>query len=175
MKRLAILLASLLLAQFSAAQAGLFDRLKSQLADTPFSVEVEGKENDCVEMYGRAFRVFTDELKLWYDGKTLWHLKGDEVYVSEPDHTEFMPYQLFAPSTYGFTMTEGNRQLKFVKQDFSVVIGIGNDGLPSRVEVRTPDAQFDLRLKELRKCSFESDHFRFDAASWPHVEVVDLR
>ncbi|MDO4950167.1 MAG: hypothetical protein Q4E55_08435 [Bacteroidales bacterium] len=175
MKRLLIVLATLFFARFSAAQVGLLERLKTQLGETPFSVKVEGKESDCFEMYGRAFRVSADGLKLWYDGTTLWNLKGDEVYVSEPDDSEFMPYQLFAPSNYGFTMTEGNKQLKFVKQDFSVIVWIGDNGLPMRVEVKAADTQLDLRLNELRKCSFKSGHFKFDAIAWPNVEVVDLR
>ncbi|GEM_PF-6162296 len=175
MKRFTFIITVLLVAQFAKGQNSPFTRMKAQLENTPFSVKIEGRENDRMEMYGRAFHVFTDELKLWYDGKTMWNLKDDEVYVNEPDETEFMPYQLFEPTKYGFKMEETDKSITFTKQDFNAIIWFDDDCLPERMEVTTPSARLDLKVKELRKCTFEPDHFKLDTKSLPNVEVVDLR
>ena len=144
---------------------------------------------------GRKFSLQSDEISVFFDGKTQWVYMPDvdEVSISEPDEKEIsdtnpvaMLANFKAESVVRYTNKTSSKDTYYIemvsknlKSDIEKVeLGLNksNDNIVSINQHNRNGSTMSLRLNNLKKGIVTSDKmFAFDKSKYPNVEINDLR
>ena len=142
----------------------------------------------CVK--GKMFYASTADVKMWFDGKTLWTYvaKNDEVNVSNPTEAQLQalnPYNFINLYKDGYTptMTTGagsymihlkatNSQRKIQELDVTVN---SRSYLPTEVKMKQGTKESTFVVSDLKQVKLGDATFRFDKSAYPDAEIIDLR
>lgn len=202
MKKITILLTTILmsvLACEAAETAGsvlkhAVDKMKSGAIEAVFTVAAPGVSNaGTMTIEGDRFRILTDDLSTWYDGKTQWTLSTStmEVNITNPTREELAEVNpllvLGSLSThYNAEMAgsaTGSYQIVLVakQQDWPIASARvqvdATTWFPQAIDINTSAGQqFKITIKSIKKINkVDKGTFSFNPAAYPGVEIIDLR
>lgn len=158
------------------------------------SIRISGK----LLIDGEKFAYDTDEMKIWYDGTTLWTLQQNsgynEVYINNPTLEELQnisPYQLLSTYKENFTATDGGEKvlnskpthmvtLEAIDEDqelSSVNVYIHSDGSLAALELITSAGYpHRIEVRSMRNgLTFPKAFFTYSENDYPADEVIDMR
>lgn len=162
---------------------------------TPYTVVSSIGQNDgVITVSGNKFKAVGNDVAIWFDGKTLWSLDQTQkvVYVSEPSEAELAginPLTIIGNVSDNYNLTQAKAKkaheqrivLNAKKSDLAFkaieLVFTGESPLPVNVTATVPDGSvltFYLK-KYTRGEKLPASHFRYDSASYPGIEVVDMR
>lgn len=199
---LLILSALFLVTQAHAAQPSAKSSVDKMVAairkhpslDIIFTVWDNGNSTTgSMSVAGRNFHLSTPQMKVWYDGKTQWsylHSAG-EVNVTQPTEAELAqtnPLSILSSLGKNFTFRRlkasgGVERIELIparkSSDFaSAIVTITSaTSLPKEIVVKDAKGHLTtIRISSIKGGKTKpAAAFRFPAASYPGVEVVDLR
>lgn len=149
-----------------------------------------------LQVQGSKFKITSDALTTWFDGKTQWTLLAgsDEVNVSKPTAAELQqinPYTFIdlykqdynlklANFTYqGKACHEVRLEAQSSSAAFKLLIVVIDKQTRLPLSIRVKDGNGDwtrLRVSDIRTNRRWNDaNFRFDEKKNPGIEVIDLR
>ncbi|MDE6484210.1 MAG: hypothetical protein K2L14_02310 [Duncaniella sp.] len=200
MKRILIFTYLLMAAVAVNAQsaANILSRAAEKLAaaksiSAEYAVVADGRTmNGNITVAGEKFFIDSREIKSWYDGKTQWTYSAEigEVNVTEPTAEELAqvnPFAIINAFRSNFTArTLSNKDgvvtvemLPKVSGDIKKTILTLNTStlFPSRIVIYLSSGSvLAINIKSISEgMRLPDSHFRFNPASMPGVEVVDLR
>lgn len=149
-----------------------------------------GNTSGTVCVKGKMFHASTVDVKMWFDGKTLWTYvaKNDEVNVSHPTEAQLQslnPYNFINlyKNGYALTMTnEGGNYKVHLKandsqrkiQELDVTVN-GRSYAPTEVRMRQGTKESVFVVSDLKQVKLGDATFRFDKSAYPDAEIIDLR
>ena len=153
-----------------------------------------GSTNGTIQVKGQKFKITSDGVTTWFDGRTQWSLLAgsDEVNVSTPSAAEVQqmnPYHLLNSYKQGYTCTVrnadkgGQRRWEVTlnakrKADFPRILLIIDSNYTLQ-NIRLRDAKGNwmrFRISGVKTGqSFPDALFRFEKKNYPGIEVIDLR
>lgn len=153
----------------------------------------QGTSKGSIAMKGNKFRILSDEVKSWYDGKTMWSYSTatQEVNITNPSQDELLksnPY--FAARGYksSFNLPEKATKsgsyyvIKLTpkkKADFKSVtlyIGVANYNIHKAKFIQNDGSEVTIAISNFKKGVKMPNPFAFNKALVPKgTEVVDLR
>ena len=153
----------------------------------------QGTTKGAIDMLGNKFRIMSDDLKCWYDGKTQWTYSSmsGEVSITIPTLEEMqMSNPYIALTTLkksckvykAFTQVEGLYTLKLVPKDNDqikqILVYIHKDSyIVSKVYFEMTDGSY-LRtsISNFKAANLPKTTFDYDPKAVPEgTDVVDLR
>ena len=155
-----------------------------------------GSAGGTIKVKGNKFKIESNSLTTWFDGKTQWTMQeGDyEVSMTEPTGVELQtinPYAFLEIYKRGFnyrmkkgTLSNGSTGYKLFltadnsKQDIrEIFLEVDSRHNPVRVSIRQGKNQWvRIVVNSFRVSkSFADGHFTFPKAKYPNVEIIDLR
>lgn len=155
-----------------------------------------GKATGKITLKGTKFKIESDELTTWFDGRTQWTLlKGsDEVNVDTPTQAEMQqmnPYtfinlyksnynlKLHTVTYKGKSCYEVRMAAQHSRQDIQLLIAVIDKQTYQPLSIRMKNAQgrwVRIRISEMRTLrKLGDDFFKFDSRKYPGIEVIDLR
>lgn len=155
--------------------------------------QLKGEVEGVLYIKQEAFMLKTEEMQTWYDGKTQWSLifKMEEVNITNPTEEELVeinPYQLLKLYKKGYSYVLGktnqnNQEIILKAQDRSrdyqtIHVWINKSSFdPTFLQVETKDKTTNkIVIKQIKTNVRLSDSlFQFDEASFPDVDIIDLR
>lgn len=159
-----------------------------------YSVENDqGATKGAITMQGNKFRILSDDLKCWYDGRTQWTYSviSGEVNITEPTIEEMqMSNPYIAITTLkesckvykAYTQIDGFYTLKLVpkadKRIKQILVYIHKDSyIISKVYFEMSDGNYIRTIiSNYRAAKPSQDAFTYDSKAVPSgTEVVDLR
>lgn len=164
-----------------------------------FRLNEEGvRTNGRFLMEGEKFCFDTDDMKIWFDGTTLWTLQNDisysELYISNPTDEELRsinPYMLLQTfDEYFLPVDEGDRNVgdewlhvislvpKTSQQDLSkMVFYLTASGEPKIVDlVLAENREYRIEIRAFRNgLTFSQHTFTYREKEYPANEVIDMR
>ena len=180
----------------TAARIKQMGDVKVGFTATSFSGTTEqAKTNGTVLLQGKKMCLSTDEMKMWYNGKTQWSLipESGEVNVSTPterEMTSMNPYSFLNLYKKGYKMKARQTQLRgkdvyeihltarssnsnaqeiyvdVAKSDYSLLcIRVRQDNTWNRISIHSIQGN-----KHFKDADFE-----FPKSEYPNVEIIDLR
>ncbi len=209
MKRLLLILLTLTLAVQPAKPADtakeVLDKAVAQLkgaggVQAKFTLttlegkKTKGNTSGTMNVQGGKLCLKTNDLLVWFDGKTQWTmLPGDsEVTKSQPTATEkksLNPYSFLQIYNEGYTSKMKEGKLSNGKQGYKVFLNASRDQDIREVFIEI-DTSYNLVRVSFRQGkqnwtrieinslstgkTFADDDFFFPAAQYPNVEVIDL-
>ncbi len=209
MKRLLLILLTLTLAVQPAKPADtakeVLDKAVAQLkgaggVQAKFTLttlegkKTKGNTSGTMNVQGGKLCLKTNDLLVWFDGKTQWTmLPGDsEVTKSQPTATEkksLNPYSFLQIYNEGYTSKMKEGKLSNGKQGYKVFLNASRDQDIREVFIEI-DTSYNLVRVSFRQGkqnwtrieinslstgkTFADDDFVFPAAQYPNVEVIDL-
>ena len=167
-----------------------------RFAATSFSGTTEqGKTNGTVLLQGKKMYLSTDEMKMWYNGKTQWSLipESGEVNVSTPterEMTNMNPYSFLNLYKKGYKMKA--RQTKLRGKDVYEIHLTARSQNANAQEIYVDVAKNDYSLLCIRvrqdntwnrisiqsiqgNKHFNDADFEFPKSEYPNIEIIDLR
>ena len=167
-----------------------------RFAATSFSGTTEqGKTNGTVLLQGKKMYLSTDEMKMWYNGKTQWSLipESGEVNVSTPterEMTNMNPYSFLNLYKKGYKMKA--RQTKLRGKDVyeihltarsknanaqEIYVDVAkNDYSPLCIRVRQDNNWNRISIQSIQgNKHFNDADFEFPKSEYPNIEIIDLR
>lgn len=170
------------------------DRMSSAPVEASFSVEASGmSQAGTLTLSGNKFVFLTDDLSAWYDGKNQWTLSKaiKEVNITHPTHDELAeinPLLILGSLSSNYnaemaTSAPGRYEILLVSRDresgiASARVAVNSSTwMPQSIDVtsRTGE-QFKITIKNIKNLkSVNESIFRFNPASYPGVEIIDLR
>jgi len=180
----------------TAAKIKQMGDVKVSFSATSFSGTTEqGKTNGTILLQGKKMCLSTDEMKMWYDGKTQWSLmpESGEVNVSTPterEMTSMNPYSFLNLYKKGYKMKA--RQTKLRGKDVYEVHLTARSPNANAQEIYVDVAKNDYSLLCIRvrqdndwnrisiqsiqgNRHFSDADFEFPKSEYPNVEIIDLR
>lgn len=175
------------------------EKIRNKGTEITFRIKEDGvRIGGKLLMDGEKFTYDTEEMKIWYDGTTLWTLQvGDgynELYISNPsmeDQQSINPCLLLNNYKENFTITDGgekslsgnpvhkvtltaNNESQEIK---TLNIYIASDGMLSLLEFIAPDGHpYKIEVRSMRNgLTFPKSTFTYQPESYPADEVIDLR
>lgn len=162
--------------------------------DAQFTATSQGASaKGSIQIGGNCFRLTTNEMSVWFDGRTQWAYSPTmgEVNISEPSLAELGQINPFAVVD-GIQKGYKARRLKApAGQDkleltpsgkghsYSKVVLTLNaaTSMPTHISVTTTDGtRADIAISSLKKTAQRPrSYFTFNPKSHPGVEIVDLR
>lgn len=155
-----------------------------------------GSASGTIKVKGNKFKIESNSLTTWFDGKTQWTLLAgsDEVNVSTPTAAELQainPYSFINIYKKGYTATlaKASYEGKSV-HEVRLVTTSKNSNMPKilltidpttlmPLSVRFKNAKGDwtrIRVRSIKTGrQFADTAFTFDAKQHPGIEVIDLR
>lgn len=146
-----------------------------------------------LQMGGRNFYLTTPEIKIWFDGSSLWsYLKSaGEVNLSHPNRDELAqinPLSILSAIGNNYTMRrltaqEGMDKIELVPNkptaDFAKAVVTINSASSLPRELSIYDAQGSVTTIKITSTkqgqALPASTFRFNPKQFPGVEVIDLR
>ena len=156
------------------------------------SVTSSGKTmKGSMTLSGDRFAFSSQEMCIWFDGKTLWSYSGNtnEVTLTEPTDEELQevnPFAYIKAARIGFNhkLISQNAAVNVVeltpkaKSDVKKIVVTINksSNLPSKIAVTSTsgDLVITLTATKIGK-GLSDDTFRFKKANFPNAVIVDLR
>ena len=206
LNKILCLLVALCMGQAAAAQENNEARqLLDRVADTfrqaggveiAFEVRVpEGTSEGRIRLKGEKFRLDTEGITTWFDGRTQWTYleNSDEVNVSEPTAEELQsinPYAWLAVYKDGYTLKMGeqaDQRLHKVVMTATrrgselqcLILYVDKQTLrPTKLSlVRRGDREAAVVLVRSYRTgqTYDDALFAFDKRAYPTAEVIDLR
>lgn len=167
-----------------------------RFAATSFSGTTEqGKTNGIVLLQGKKMYLSTDEMKMWYNGKTQWSLipESGEVNVSTPterEMTNMNPYSFLNLYKKGYKMKAHQTKLRGKDvyeihltarsqnanaQEIYVDVA-KNDYSPLCIRVRQDNNWNRISIQSIQgNKHFNDADFEFPKSEYPNIEIIDLR
>lgn len=155
-----------------------------------------GSASGTIKVKGNKFKIESNSLTTWFDGKTQWTLLAgsDEVNVSTPTAAELQainPYSFINiyKKGYAATLSKASYEGKSV-HEVRLVATSKNSNMPKilltidpstllPLSVRFKNAKGDwtrIRVRSIKTGrQFADAAFTFDAKQHPGIEVIDLR
>ena len=155
-----------------------------------------GSAGGTIKVKGNKFKIESNSLTTWFDGKTQWTLLAgsDEVNVSTPTAAELQainPYSFINiyKKGYAATLSKASYEGKSV-HEVRLVATSKNSNMPKilltidpstllPLSVRFKNAKGDwtrIRVRSIKTGrQFANTAFTFDAKQHPGIEVIDLR
>lgn len=155
-----------------------------------------GSTTGKIQVLGNKFKITTDALTTWFDGRTQWSLLAgsDEVNVSTPTAAEVQqlnPYAFVNLYKKGYTLTRTDAtyqgkachevRLKAQNKSNSIqtlVLTIDKSThLPHSIRIKDNKGEWTrIRVSglSLRK-KWNDSQFKFDSKQYPGIEIIDLR
>ncbi len=151
-----------------------------------------GKSAGTLTICGKCFMMDTPELKVWFDGKTQWAYSpsGGEVNVTEPTPAELAesnPLSVLTNMTSAYACRRLSSSAAADKIELTpkgrtdiakaVITFNPSTGYPAEIVAYGTDRSvttISIRSLTAGK-ALAASTFRFNAAKYPGVEVVDLR
>lgn len=180
--------------------AGAFSSYKSY--EVSFTATMEDEFQDMrgnLVVSGEKYRMFTDDTKIWFDGKVRYNysVSNEEVILESPDPKDnsifSSPTSMFNifgrdfTSVFMGTVTESGKNIGII-QLTPKHRNTGFDSILLRVDLSTslPVAiSYDLSdygkkmelnvLKFIPNVATAKDTFIFNRSAYPHAEVIDFR
>lgn len=164
-------------------------------ATTYSSSSVSGTSTGQINIQGNKFKITSPQMTVWFDGKNQWAMfnGADEVNVTEPTAEELQsinPYTFVNLYKTGYKHALSNINYNGKRcyevllkaqskaqdiQEMRIVIDPANM-LPYSIRLKQGGNWTRIRVKQIKVGrAWGDDHFRFDAARHPGIEVVDLR
>ena len=159
-------------------------------------LEEAGKATGKITLKGSKFKIESDDLTTWFDGRTQWTLLNgsDEVNVDTPNPVEMQrmnPYTFvdLYKEGYNLKVTDVTYQEKSChevrliaqtkQQDIQLLIAVidKNTHLPQSIRIKDGRGEWvRIRVQSLRTLrKVGDDFFKFDTRKHPGIEVIDLR
>lgn len=180
----------------TAARIRQLGDVKGTFTATSFKGTTEqGSTKGTMLLQGKKMQLSTDEMKMWYNGKTQWSLMSEsgEVNVSNPTDGEIAnmnPYSFINLYKNGYKMTA--RQTKLRGKDvYEVHMTARNaanntqeiyvdvtksDYTPLCIRIRQDNDWNRISIHTLQGNQHFSDaDFEFPKSEYPNVEIIDLR
>lgn len=158
-------------------------------------IEFEGSQEGKLFLMGNKFWFDTDEMEIWFDGKTQWsYLKqNEEVNITEPTLEELNtinPYALLSSYKQGYDLSynglvtrngrqgyeinltpQGKLEISYV----SLVISKAYEPVYMGIFLKSGQShQFIVRSCQTHQ-SLNGNLFRFDRRKYPDAEIIDMR
>ena len=155
--------------------------------------QLKGEVEGSLFIKGESFMLKTVEMQTWYDGKTQWSLIFDmeEVNITNPTEEELAeinPYQLIKLYKKGYSYLLGqeksNSQEVILKaQDRSknyqtIHVWLNKTSFePTSLQVETKDKTINkIVIRQIKtNLSLSDSLFKFNEASFPDADIIDLR
>lgn len=164
-------------------------------ADTYSGTQLQGSADGQMTLKGRKFKLITDGVTTWFDGKTQWSYlnENDEVNISHPSKEEMQSMNPYAfldlyKKGFNYTLSKGTLRNKPVytvslkaenpQQDIQeIIIDVQqSDYTPLCIRVRQKgDWGRIVILNYEKNVKLKDDTFRFDPVAFPNAELIDLR
>ena len=157
----------------------------------------EGTSEGRIRLKGEKFRLDTEGITTWFDGRTQWTYleNSDEVNVSEPTAEELQsinPYAFIGLYKQGYTYRVGARknyqgkaideidlQAENPKQEIQAVKLYVDKRNAQPLYIKITDCNKninEIEVTSLKKALLLPDNrFIFDTKQYPNAEVIDLR
>lgn len=164
-------------------------------ATTYSGSNVSGTSTGQINIKGGKFKITSHQMTVWFDGKSQWAMfnGAGEVNVTEPTAEELQsinPYTFVNLYKKGYkhalshTNYNGKKCYEVLLraqskaqdiQEMRIVIDPANL-LPYSIRIKQGGNWTRIRVKQIKVGqAWSDDHFRFDTAGHPDIEVVDLR
>lgn len=184
------------LAQKSAEARKVLDKTAAKLTSmkvvkAQFKISGGGQsESGTICLSGKKYKVTTNEMITWFDGKTQWTYvpANEEVNVTEPTAAEqasMNPYSFLSlyKKGYNYTMKKNGTSyevhLKAENQRSSipeVKVTITKEYLPTSVSLRQGQQWATISISSLQgNQQFPASTFTFPKSKYPKAEIIDLR
>ena len=188
--------------QADAVVDKLLQTMERDAFSADFTLEIKDKSmpqsqtaTGHLTMKGQKFSLQSDDVSVFFDGKTQWIYmpNADEVSITEPDEKEINDINPIAvlrdfktESTVRYinkTSSNGVYCIEMVSKDLKsdvekVELGLNkaNDNIVYINQFNRNGGTMSLRLDNLKKGIITSDKmFVFDKSKYPNVEINDLR
>jgi len=200
MKKLLLLLA-VLMAGVSGGQAQtareVLDKCAAVVGNktgvkVSFSMDSDryGAISGTIMLKGEKFCAQTDEVSMWFDGKTQWTYlkKNDEVSVTNPTDAQLQainPYNFInlykqgykesmttSANAYNVQLTATDSQRKI--QEVQLTID-KKSSTPTEVKMLQGKNWTTFTISSLQTTKLSDNLFRFNPKDYPQAEVIDLR
>lgn len=151
--------------------------------------EIEGTYT--IRYDGKSFMVDSENMKLWFDGTTLWRYSADgnykEIYITTPDDREkalLNPLQLLTTyqSYLDVTFPEAHSIMLVQKNDadgWSARLELTEKNRLKTIKVRRPhDFTTEIKLEitsYTAEQKFTPETFRCDTSKFPGADIIDMR
>ena len=180
----------------TAAKIKQLGDVKGTFTATSFKGTTEqGSTKGTMLLQGKKMQLSTDEMTMWYNGKTQWSLMSEsgEVNVSNPTEREIAnmnPYSFINMYQKGYKMSA--RQTKLRGKDVYEVHMVARNAANNTQEIYVDVTKSDytplcIRIRQDNEWNRISIHtlqgnqqfsdadFEFPKSEYPNVEVIDLR
>ena len=170
--------------------------VKVNFTATSFSGTTEqAKTNGTILLQGKKMQLSTDDMKMWYNGKTQWSLmpESGEVNVSTPterEMTSMNPYSFLNLYKKGYKMKA--RQTKLRGKDVyeihltarssnanaqEIYVDVAkSDYSPLCIRVRQDNTWNRISIQSIQgNRHFNDADFEFPKSEYPNIEIIDLR
>jgi outer membrane lipoprotein-sorting protein len=170
--------------------------VKATFTATSFNGTVEqASTKGTMLLQGKKMQLATDEMKMWYNGKTQWSLMSgsNEVNVSTPTEREMAsmnPYSFLGFYKKGYKMKV--RQTKLRGKDVYEVHLLArstnnnevemyvdvakNDFIPLCIRIRQDNQWNRISIHSIQgNQHFSDSDFEFPKNDYPNVDIIDLR
>lgn len=155
--------------------------------------QLKGEVDGHLYIKGESFMLKTEEMQTWYDGETQWSLIFDmeEVNITNPTEEELLeinPYQLLQLYQKGYSYVLGqeksnNQEIILKAQDkfrnYQVIrVWLNKTSFePTSLQVETRDNTTNkIIIRQIKtNVRLVDSLFKFNKASFPEVDIIDLR
>lgn len=180
----------------TAAKLKAAGGIEATFEGTQFKGTTEtGQASGTIQVQGQKLKINTPALTTWFDGRTQWTLMSgsDEVNVSKPTAEELQqinPYHFvnlykrgydlrLAPTTYGGKACHEVRltaQDKGNKAQLIILVIDKQTMMPRSIRIKDNRGNWNrVRVNQIHTGKRWSDaNFKFDPATHPGIEVIDL-
>ncbi len=148
-----------------------------------------GEATGTIAIKGNKFCAQTEQVIIWFDGKTQWayNKQVDEVNVSIPTEAQqqsLNPYTFINIYKSGFTLSskkiltnyrvhlKAQNQKRTIKEMYVIINKLYQ---PTEVKMRTDKGWSTIKISKFQKKNLSDDTFRFNPKKYPDAEVIDLR
>ncbi len=180
----------------TAAKIRQMGDVKGTFTATSFNGTTEqGSTKGTMLLQGKKMQLSTDDMKMWYNGKTQWSLmpESGEVNVSTPTEREMAhmnPYSFINMYKKGYKMTVSTTKLrgKDVYEVHLIARNARNNAQEMYIDVTKNDyTPLCIRVRQdnewnrisihslLGNQHFTDADFEFPKSEYPNIEIIDLR
>lgn len=171
--------------------------IEASFEGTQFKGQHEvGTATGHIQVQGEKFKISSNALTTWFDGRTQWTLMNgsDEVNVSKPSTAELQqinPYTFLNLYKQGYNLKLANtnyhgktcHEVRMIAQNkgngIQLVIAVidKQTNLPLSLRMKDNHGEWTrIRINSLHTHKRWNDaNFKFDQKSHPNIEVIDLR
>lgn len=170
--------------------------IKANFTATSFSGTTEqARNNGTMSLQGKKMLLSTEDMKMWYNGKTMWSLihESGEVNVSTPterEMTNINPYSFLELYKKGYKLKA--RQTKLRNKEVYEVHLVARSANSNAQEIYVDVTKTDftplcIRIRQNNDWSrisihslqgnqhFKETDFEFPKSEYPNVDIIDLR